>query len=162
MCALSVLILGLAGLVQMLLGDLALHERSRSTGIAMQSARRTLEQIVGLDLDIAFASFNATTADDPLNAPGSSFAVAGLSADPADVDGLCGEVHFPASAGAPGLVNETVGGAFAGVPMDLNLDGDSTDPDVTASMRVLPVIVRVRWRSSSGRSEVYELRTILS
>ncbi len=162
MCALSVLILGLAGLVQMLLGDLALHERSRSTAIAMQSARRTLEQIVGLDPATAFASFNATTADDPPGAQGSSFAVQGLSADPADADGLCGEVLFPVSAGAPGVVDETVGGAFTVAPMDLNLDGDSTDNDVTASMRLLPVIVRVRWRSSSGRSEVYELRTILS
>ncbi len=161
-CALSVLILGLSGLLRLLLGDMALHDRARSVGIAMQSARQVMEQLAGLDPALAFASFNGTTADDPPGAPGPGFAVAGISADPADADGLCGEVVFPTPVGAPGVVTELGGAPFAGLPMDLNLDGDAVDNDVTAQLRWLPVIVRVRWRSSSGASESYELRTILS
>jgi hypothetical protein len=159
--ALLVLIVGLGGLVKMLLGDLALHERSRSLALATHGSRSVLERLGALPLAEAFASYNAEPGDDPAGgAPGSAFAVAGLEPDPADADGQCGEVLFPTPSGLPGVLSELGGSGFPGGPFDLNLDGDALDADVTAQAAILPVVVRVRWRSQSGAIETYELKTV--
>jgi hypothetical protein len=154
------MLLGLSGLVQGLLENMALSERARGAAIAVQAARSRLEQLQGEDLSTTFASFNDFAGDDPAGAPGPGFAVAGLDPDPADQDGLVAEIAFPVAAGAPGTLSETAAG-FPGMPRDLNLDGDALDADVTGDFGMLPVAVRLRWRAPSGTIQRYEVSTIL-
>ena len=159
--ALAVMLLGLSGLVSVLLENLALGDQARSMGIAVQASRSRLEQLQGADLSTTFANFNDFAGDDPVGgAPGSDFAVPGLDPDPADGDGMSGEIVFPVAAGGPGTLSET-GPAFPGMPRDLNLDGDAVDADVTADFGMLPVVLRLRWRAASGAIQRYEVSTIL-
>jgi type II secretory pathway pseudopilin PulG len=158
--ALSVMLLGLSGLVSVLLENIALGEQARNMAIAVQAARSRLEQLQGADLSTTFASFNDFAGDDPAGAPGPGFAVPGLDPDPADGDGMTGDIAFPVAAGGPGTLSET-DPAFPGMPRDLNLDGDAVDADVTADFGMLPVVIRLRWRASSGAIQRYEVCTIL-
>ncbi len=59
-------------------------------------------------------------------------------------------------------VNETIiPGDFRWVAAyDLNGDGDTGDVDVSADYKILPVVVRVRWRDAYG-PRVSEVRTVL-
>ena len=45
-------------------------------------------------------------------------------------------------------------GAELGLPRDLNGDGDALDTNVTATSRLLPVVITLRWRSQSGDQRI--------
>jgi hypothetical protein len=63
-------------------------------------------------------------------------------------------------AGAPSQLREDVVLPDLGMPRDLNGDGvvDASNHDVDYTL--LPVLVRVRWRSASGTGQ-FELRTMI-
>jgi hypothetical protein len=84
-----------------------------------------------------------------------------LSALDGDADGLPGEVIFPAVAGAAGQLREDAAMPELGMPRDLNGDGAVDANDHALDYTLLPVIVRVRWRTASGAG-VYELKTMLA
>jgi type II secretory pathway pseudopilin PulG len=139
-------------------------QKQRELARATQAAREVIERIQAESFAEAFRRFNADPADDPGGAgtaPGASFAVDGLSAIAGDADGRPGEVVFPAPGGAPSQLREDIVLDDLGMPRDLNADGAVDAGDHALDYRLLPVLVRVRWRSSAGTG-VFELKTMLA
>lgn len=122
----------------------------RETATAAEAARRMLEILRSEPLGEVFRRYNADPADDPGGpgeAPGSAFAIEGLTALQGDEDGLAGEIHFPSE--GPELREDSAFGAL-GMPRDLNGDSEIDEDDHSGDYLILPVQVRVRWRGLAG------------
>jgi hypothetical protein len=162
----SVLVVAFLALSQSLVASMALTRVNRESALATDALRQTVEVLQGVeDFGQVFALYNATSDDDPVpgSAPGAGFAVAGLEPVDGDPDGLVGEIVFPAVDGPAGLVlSEGMDLPALGMPRDLNGDGDDLDLLGPADeVRLLPVLVRVRWRGASGE-RMAEVRTLLA
>lgn len=157
----ALLTIGLLGLSASIVKSMALSESNREHAVAAEAGRKALERLRSQPFDEAFERFNAYTGDNPGTgaSPGPDFEVTGLNPVAADGDGKVGEFVFPTNA-TPGVVSEAPNNDFAGMSRDLNLDGDATDADVTADRKLLPVMVKLRWRSATGEREM-KLSTIL-
>jgi hypothetical protein len=70
-------------------------------------------------------------------------------------------VIFPTVAGLPGQLREDAVNSLLGMPRDLNGDGAVDAASHASDYKLLPVQVRVRWRSPSGPG-VVELHTLLA
>lgn len=157
------LVVGVLSFAQTLIAIERMQQTTRETGRATQAARAVLEAIQAEAFPEAFRRYNRVAADDPGGtgtAPGAGFAVPGLNAQNGDADGLPGEVVFPTFDALPGDLREDVLLPALGMPRDLNGDGLIDGQSHTANYRLLPVLVRVRWRGVGGPSEV-TLRTIV-
>lgn len=154
--AFTVLTVMLGGLLRAMGGSVALSAQSQDLAVAVEAARTTMEELQAQDLATVFAAYGQSAGADP----GDGFEVVGLQALPDDADGLVGQVLFPVDPKDPAVLCETVSD-FPGMPRDLNLDGDSTDADVTADCVLLPVVVRLEWRGPGGAPQTYELRSLL-
>jgi hypothetical protein len=159
------LVIAVGGLSSAVVSSIRLSRTNEESAIADDAARRMIADLrtVGF-LDI-FASFNTDPGDDPSGAgsgPGPNFAVVGLTPRNDDADGLVGEIRFPTAPLGLGLaLNEnSADHRDLGLPRDLNGDGDTTDL-VQTDYLVLPVIVRIQWTGSAGRSFI-ELRTVIT
>lgn len=158
----ALLTIGLLGLSASIVKSMALSETNREQAIAAEAGRKAIETLRSQPFSEVFERFNDYTPDNPAtgSSPGPDFDVVGLNPSNADADGKVGEYVFPTSA-TPGVLSETPSNQFAGMGRDLNLDGDATDTDVTATRKVLPVMVVLRWRSATGEQEL-RLTTILA
>jgi type II secretory pathway pseudopilin PulG len=139
-------------------------QKQREMARATQAAREVLERIQAEAFADAFRRFNADPADDPGGpgtGPGAAFAVEGLSAIQGDLDGRPGEVIFPAPGGSPAQLREDIVLDDLGMPRDLNGDGAVDAADHALDYKLLPVLVRVRWRSPAGTG-LFELKTMLA
>ncbi len=117
------------------------------TAFASDALRATVESMRAENFEEIYARYNSNPADDPSGpgtAPGSNFAVEGLTAAPSDVDGFVGEVDFPER---EGKLREDVNDATLAMPRDLNGDGVIDSLDHHADYRILPVHLRVTWLS---------------
>ncbi len=162
--ALTVLTVGLGAFVQGLISSSRLRQANDAARTATHSARMVAETLVSADFNEVFARYNASVADDPagVDCPGAAFDVPGLDPHPSDVDGRVGEIRFPSSRGNGTRLTELARlSNFAGLPRDLNLDGDVLDADVTADARVLPAVVSVVWRGSTGAVQRFETTVLL-
>ena len=137
---------------------------NRETNLAVAAARNQLESMRAEDFAQVYALFNANPADDPAgagSAPGNRFEVAGLD-DVEDGGGFAGEIVFP-SLEDPGLgwqLREDLDLPVLGLPRDLSGDSVVDDQDHSGGYFILPVLVRVRWRSPIGTRQ-YEMSTQL-
>jgi hypothetical protein len=159
----AVLLTGVLGFGQTLVCIERSHARTRETGRAVEAARFVLERVQAEAFPEAFRRFNGDPSDDPGGvgtAPGANFRVEGLNAVPGDADGLPGEVIFPTRLGMPGILREDIDDVNLQMPRDLSGDGVIDGADHSTDYRILPLIVRVRWRGTSGNG-VVELRTML-
>ena len=139
----------------------ALNQKSHETVVARRAAEDMIEVLRNTPFDKVFPTYDADKSDDPAGvgtAPGSTFAVTGLTPIPGAPGGVAGQIFFP-SAG-PGLF-ENVVDASLGMPRDLNADKAVDALNHAGDNRVLPVRVRVRWQSRNGPRTV-ELSTLLS
>ena len=101
--------------------------------------------------------------DDPGGAgtaPGPNFVIAGLQPLKNDADGCVGEIVLPTVSGAGSILREDVVDLSLGTPRDLNLDGVTDGGNHALDYRILPVLVRLRWRGEHGPQEIV-MRTIL-
>lgn len=159
--AATVLVIGVLGLAaSVTTGDRVLLS-GRATQDAFDAARSVSAALGALTPEVAFATFNQATADDPAGAgtaPGSNFSVAGLQACADDADGIVGEVLFPTRNGS--TLAEDVDDVRLGMPRDLDGDGVVTNGAPAGSPLVVPVLVRVRWRGQRGVQQV-ELHKLL-
>jgi prepilin-type N-terminal cleavage/methylation domain-containing protein len=161
MIAVSVLVIGVAFTARSIIASTQLARSNRESVIAVEAARRTIETLRGEAFAQVFARYNPATSDDPGGAaPGPNFVVAGLDPMPDDADGRVGQIVLPTLAGAGSVLRENMNDASLGLPRDLDLDGVVDGADHAANYRILPVLVRVRWRGERGAQQV-ELRTIL-
>ena len=147
------------GLVYSLMRAKSLSWTSRERALAMEAAQSVMERVRGAAFDQAFSLYNANPLDDPpgVLAPGSDFAVPGLTVQLGDPDGFVGEVLFPGD----GLtLLENVQDRDWGMPRDLDLDTQIEAVGYSADYQVLPVRVRVSWRGPAGDQQV-ELTSVL-
>ena len=158
--ALTLLVIGAAAVSSNLVSARALSRARAERAQASDAAVSRIELLKGATFAEVFRSYNDDPADDPGGAgtaPGSGFAVDGLSPRDDDGDGLPGEILFP---GDGGTLREDAEDAGLGMPRDLSGDGSIDAADHGADYGVLPVRVRVRWKGSSGDQEI-EFITVL-
>jgi len=152
--AITLMTVGLLGAMAATVRSISLNEDVRLESLALAAAHSNIEQLRGHDVAEVFTRFNATTTDDPTGvSPGNTFSVAGLDAAS---DGVEGAILFPTRSSAPAILTELPDsdGDFGGLALDLDLNGATNDADVTADFKVLPVLVRVRWRGRTGDREI--------
>lgn len=153
----TLLVFGLLSFSRALLASSRAEQKTQDADRATQAARRILESIQAEAFPDAFRRYNAEPSDDPGlagSAPGSNFAVFGLSALPDDADGLPGEVVFPSPVGSPLQLREDFDDTALGMPRDLNGDGNIDALNHAMDYRLLPIQVRVRWRGPAGPGTV--------
>jgi type II secretory pathway pseudopilin PulG len=122
----------------------------RRASIAAHAARSQLETMRCQQYDLVFALYNASGLDDPNGpntAPGANFAVAGLDPLDDDADGCVGRIEF---ADAQGKLLESTAHGELGLPRDLNGDTLIDDLDHAGDYAILPVKVRLDWKSEYG------------
>jgi prepilin-type N-terminal cleavage/methylation domain-containing protein len=159
----SAMLIAALGFSQALVSAMRAEEMTREQSQATEAARAKIEELRQVNFRDVFRQYNDFTDDDlagPGTAPGAHFDVRGLTAMPADVDGLSGEVLFPVFPAAPGALREDAVVPELNCPR--NLDGvpgiDANDHNI--DYLLLPVLVRIRWQGVVGPSEIV-LRTIL-
>lgn len=79
---------------------------------------------------------------------GNEFSIEGLT--PASV----GEAVGAISIGSDETASDSDLGVDLGMPRDLNGNGDASDPNVSESARLLPVILTLRWRGENGLQQL--------
>ena len=159
--------IAMAGLTGSQLTSIALSRSNREASSALDAAQSVLEQIQDEvnqiqdedDFKLIYARWNARTDDDPPGfvSPGNAFDVRGLEPLGDDPDGRVGEVVFP---GDGKVLREDLTDRLLGMPRDLDLDGETDAADHAEDYRILPVLVRVRWRSSSTAQQVQLVGTL--
>ncbi|MFT7661947.1 MAG: prepilin-type N-terminal cleavage/methylation domain-containing protein [Planctomycetota bacterium] len=163
MIAIMLIMVGLAGYLQSIIQSTATAEDSRRMAIATQRGRVIMESIKGATFSDVFATFNGDGADDPEGADtavGENFAATGLEAAANDADGFVGQVLFPTAGGAPTVLREDVANPTFGTPRDLNGDGLADALDHSSDYQLLPVVVRMAWRTTKGTARL-EFKTVL-
>ena len=126
----------------------------RQIASAAEAERRVLETLRAVPYSELLLQFDADPANDPGGAgtaPGPGFDVSGLDPAAGDADGLAGEIAVPLVAGE---LREDADLPLFGLPRDLNGDSLVDDRDHTLDHVILPVRVRVRWRSALGDQEL--------
>jgi prepilin-type N-terminal cleavage/methylation domain-containing protein len=163
--AMSVLVVGLLAYTRAATSAALAARTTRETTLATEAAWRIVESMrAQASFDQVFRLYNTSTADDPFGVavPGAGFAVPGLRTVPGDADGLPGEIVFPTTTvGGVLQLREDVVDAKLGTPRDLDGDGVIDGNDHSANYKLLPVLVRVRWRGVAGNGLV-ELPTMLA
>jgi hypothetical protein len=163
MIASTTLVIGVLGFSKAIYSWNRAAEGGRLKTLAVQAARRTVEDLQSKPFEDVFALYNGTAADDPVGVtiPGPDFAVRGLTPWSDDADGMAGEVVLPVqSILGVEQIREDSNIPRLGMPRDLNADGIVDALDHSADYRILPVLVRIRWQGPNGRSQV-EFTTIL-
>jgi len=159
--AISVLVIALCATASTVVTTGSLNKQSHESAVARKAAESMMEALRNTPFATVFASYNSATSDDPLgpgSAPGSNFAVPGLTPIKGAPGGMAGQIFFPSAGPA---LRENVVDATLGMPRDLTGDILMDSFDHAADYRVLPVRVRVTWTGPSGPRFV-ELQTLLS
>lgn len=79
----------------------------------------------------------------------------GTTFDVAELTPQAGETHVGTiRVVTDETTDDTTLGTELGLPRDLNGDGDAFDTNVTATSRLLPVVITLRWRSQSGEHRI--------
>jgi prepilin-type N-terminal cleavage/methylation domain-containing protein len=150
--AVSVFGVAMAAATGYQIASLALSRSNQDLSAATDAAQSMLETLrAEEDFALIFSRYNA------VGAPGNAFDVRGLEPALDDPDGRVGEVIFP---GDGVNLAENVADRLLGMPRDLNLDDDEDDVGPTIDYRILPVMVRVRWRGSKGDMQVQLVGTL--
>jgi len=154
-----VLVLGMLGFVRVIASSVGSSSSNQESNQAIQAARAKIEEIQTADFADLFRLYNIPGGDDPGGAgtaPGATFTVPGLQPDPADPDGIVGQILLPAMVGAGGAweVREDFQSAALGTPRDLSGDGVWDQLDHSLDYGVMPVQISLRWRGVRGVSRM--------
>ena len=156
----TVFVIAFGAIITNLVVGMSLRESTREISIAIEGAQTTAEILRGEDFATLFARYNSNPNDDPNGvgtAPGSGFAVPGLTATPDDVDGLAGEILFP---GDGTSLFESVNDAASGMPRDLNADGVIDLLDHALDYTNLPIRIQISWRGKTGTHSIEILTSL--
>ena len=167
------LAIAISGSAGAMLSAMQLDRVNREQVAAVQATRRVLEQaqdvvFLGVEFPEIFAAYNSVAGDDPAvmvalgTVPGAAFPCPGLTPQPGDADGLCGQIIFPTVMNGGVLeLREDVVDPLLGMPADLNMDGVIDGLDHSGDYRILPMRARVQWRGVTG-NRTFDVVTILS
>lgn len=162
--AMAFVLLAMQGIIGILTSSTRASRSNFETAMAKEGARAMLEVIQSQSFDEVFALYNTSGLDDPGGvgtAPGANFAVADLNVLDGDADGMVGEIIFPTlTVAGVDQLREDDDEVRLGMPRDLNGDGLIDALDHSGDYWILPVLVRVSWRSQSGPARV-EFKTVL-
>lgn len=155
-----VISLTLVGFANVIFQGQGLESLAREESIALNAARQQMERLYGEAAGAEsfaqmFARYNETGSDDPGGAgtgPGPSFPVTGLSL-PTGAS-FAGRIEFPTLDGAPETLREDLADSNFGTPMDLNGDGVVDGNSRSGDYKILPVRIRVTWRSGQANRTV--------
>jgi type II secretory pathway pseudopilin PulG len=159
--AITVMVIALCGTASTVVTTNALNRQSHESAVARKAAESAVEALRNTNFATVFARYNSATSDDPGGAgtaPGSTFAVEGLTPVAGAPGGVPGQIFFPSAGPA---LRENAVDATLGMPRDLTGDILIDAADHAADYRVLPVRVRVSWTGKSGPRAV-EIQTLLS
>ena len=158
----SVLLVGLVGFVKVIVSSMEASKGTHDAARAKEAARGMLETLAAQDFTTVFKRYNDSTADDPggVVSPGADFTVSGLNVQISDADGFVGEVLFPTNSAAPSELREDQTAVRFGTPRDLNGDGAIDNQNHANDYEILPVAVKISWRSATGNNTL-ELKTVL-
>jgi hypothetical protein len=162
--AFGILLIALLAFSRSLVSSTVLTSTSREGTLASEGARRMLEELAGAPFRNVFALYNAEPDDDPDGpgtAPGNGFSIRGLDPRDDDPDGLVGEIVFPNVREVPGELREDLEIEELGVPRDLDGDDFVDGFDHSDDYILLPVLVIVEWKGSSGDGK-FRLKTFLA
>ena len=135
------------------------HERT----LAVEATSNVIEELHSVPFSELLALYNGVTYDDPAgagSAPGRFFDIDGL-------DAIRGEGGAPLPVGrvilptTTGVLREDVDDAELGMPRDLDGDLIIDSVDHSRDYLVMPIIVRVRWQSSTGPRS-FQMQTMLA
>jgi len=161
LCATAVLMVAALGFSRAMVASMHLADSTREHALAIEAARRVLEELQDAEFSDLWELYNANSADDPAglgSAPGANFAVDGLTPAGDDADGFCGSIEFATTDGQ--LIETAELGEF-GLPRDLDGDGTLDSADHAADYKLLPVRVVVRWATDGGPMQV-EVKSLLA
>ena len=141
--AVTVLMVALLAMSASTLHTHALRRQNRERALAQNAVRMISEEIQ------AFSARTLTEhagqwSEDLVGASGATFDVTGLST--ADGQAAVGSVQVVTDE----ALTDAQLGFELGMPRDLDGDGQADNGDVTTGARILPVIVRTRWKGVSG------------
>jgi type II secretory pathway pseudopilin PulG len=163
MIAVTIVTTSLVGLFSALIQISRLNASNREILAAMRAAEQMIETLKTSDFEKIFASYNPTSADDPLPGPGTGpgphFDVPDLSPQPDDPDHKCGRILFPTDSSGNQL-REDVKDPDLGMPRDLDGNGTIDASDVAATYKILPVTIRIDWQGIQGK-RTWSYRTVL-
>lgn len=147
--AMTILMVALLAMSASTLRMHALRRQNRERAIAQNALVTISEEI--------HARAARALADDPASWAQSVTALlspGGALGTTFDVAGLTPQEGQPAVGSIQVVVDETATdqelGVELGMPRDLNGDGDANDIDVSTDARLIPVILRTRWRGITG------------
>ncbi|MEW6071148.1 MAG: hypothetical protein AB1726_00955 [Planctomycetota bacterium] len=158
----AVFLVGLLAFSQSVRNSVDLGATSQESALATEAARMVIERMQGTPFAEVHARFDADPANDPgggATAPGSLIAIPGLDLRRDDADGAAGEIVFPTEDGFD--PREDVPDDELGMPRDLNLDGAIDSLDHAGDYRILPILVRIEWRGTTGDRSI-SFKTILA
>ncbi len=150
--AAAVLAVALTGLLSVIVSANTLRKVNRETAIANEAARELIENAQGLAFDQILANYQANP----------DFDVQGLRVQNGDADGFAGEVMFPTvTNGGVVELREDVQDAALGMPRDLNGDGVIDSANHAGDYVLLPMRIRLQWRSVTG-NRTLDIETLLT
>lgn len=147
MVSFSALLVVLLGFSRMLVSSQLLSATTHEATLAKEAARGMIEVLQATPLVTLYPTYSGA---------GAGFDVRGLEAPDGDPDGLPGRILFPEQGG---VLSELAIAPQYGWPIDMDGDGAVLTADVSATHRLLPVVVRVEWRGAGGNALV-EFMTI--
>lgn len=150
--AAAVLAVALTGLLSVMVSANTLRKVNRESAMANQAARELIETVQGQNFNTVFQTMLAAPA----------FDVDGLRVQVGDADGSVGEVQFPtASVGGVDQLREDVVDPALGMPRDLNGDGLIDNLDHSGDYVLLPMRIRLQWRSVTG-NRTLDIETLMT
>ncbi|MED6334896.1 MAG: hypothetical protein VYE81_05805 [Planctomycetota bacterium] len=147
--AVTVLMVALLAMSASTLHTHALRRQNRERALAQNAVRMISEEIQAFSARTLTEHAGQWSEDlvgafEPGGAFGATFDVTGLST--ADGQTAVGSVQVVTDE----ALTDAQLGFELGMPRDLDGDGQATNGDVTTGARILPVIVRTRWKGVSG------------
>jgi len=164
MIASVVMAVALLGLSRSMISSVRVTASNRETSVALEAAQQAIEHLQAKTFSEIFSLYNADSEDDPDGeiGDGPTFAVEGLTAPDDDADGVPGEIIFPVASNGSGELRENAVNFALGMPRDLDADGKIDTANHSDDYALLPVLVRVAWRTATGASRSIEVMTVLS
>ncbi len=159
--AMSVLVIAMLAGVTTLTSTSVLSQASDETSQAVFATQGAMEALKAAEFESVIQRFNDDPSDDPAGpgtAPGAHFAVAGLSPQEGDPEGMVGRIMLPLDSAGRLIENQDL--PEFGLPRDLNGDGSIDGSDHRTDCILLPVLVRIEWTGRSGARSI-EFGTIL-
>lgn len=149
MLACVLMAVAVLGLMALIPSTTALTETTQESNLALNASLQVAEavrQYADAHFAYVWRAYNSDPSDDPSGAgtaPGATFSIDGLvnASGTSDV----GTLTF--------FIDETETSAEAvkaGLPKDLNRDGDDTDVDVSGSFTLLPYRISVQFQDHNG------------